>query len=479
MAEKKNIGMRTLPRNEQAEAAVLGAVLVDTVLWDSVCDRVSAEDFFNEEHRKVFETMAEVVAEDLPPDVVVVAERLEATGRIERGAYALVGAFAKQTPSTANAVHYADRVREAADKRRLIEAGQSIAETAMGESERSADDLISQAEHLVFSLRGDGVGDAGRPVGASLPALVEYVDEMHERGGGLVGLSSGFREFDRMTQGLCREDLVVVAGRPSMGKTSFAMNIAENVAAREGKAVQVFSIEMPEMSLVLRMVSNMANIPLLNLRTGRLEDHEWPRLTEATGRINASKMPLVIEDKGPIFDPSVVRSRARRAARRYANTDHPLGMVVIDYLQLMRIPGFRENRTNEVGAISRQMKLLARELGVPVILLSQLNRNLETRPNKRPVMADLRESGSIEQDADLIVFLYRDEVYHEDSPERGVAEAIISKQRNGPPGTVRLAWRGEYTSFADLAPEIPESYMGPEAQDPRTHEDIVEDAIPE
>ncbi len=434
------------PHSIQAEQSVLGGLLLDGDAWEQIADRIDESDFYRKEHRLIFRAVRELAEDGRPCDVVTVSELLEQRGQLkEIGGLTYLTSLAEATPSAANIIAYADIVRERAILRQLAHVGTEIADSAFHPEGRSVDVLLETAEQKVFHIsdqrqRGDG---GFKPIKGVLAKAVDRIQELYEKGGSVTGVSTGFVDLDQMTAGLQPADLIIVAGRPSMGKTSFAMNIAENVAIKEQKPVAVFSMEMPAEHLAMRMMSSLGRIDQHRLRIGQLEDDEWPRMTSAINILANAK--LFIDDT-PALTPTELRARCRRLVREHGE----LGLVVVDYLQLMQCPGAGENRTAEISEISRGLKALAKELNVPVIALSQLNRNLEQRPNKRPVMSDLRESGSIEQDADVIVFIYRDEVYNEDSPDKGTAEIIIAKQRNGPIGTVRLTFLGQYTRFENF-----------------------------
>jgi replicative DNA helicase len=382
-----------------------------------------------------------------------VAESLESLGTLDEiGGLAYLAALAQNTPSAANIRRYAEIVRERAVLRKLAEVGTGIAESAFSPAGRSATQILDEAEAKVFEIKEAGA-KATQGFQSMQPLLMEVVtriDELYNRDNPneVTGVPTGFADLDTKTSGLQPGDLVIVAGRPSMGKTAFSLNMAENVALETNHSVAVFSMEMGASQLVMRMLGSVGRLDQHKLRTGRISEDDWPRLTHALGRLNES--PLFI-DESPGLTAMEVRARARRLARQCKETDKPLGLIVIDYLQLMSGSGSGENRATEISDISRSLKGLAKELHVPVIALSQLNRSLEQRPNKRPVMSDLRESGAIEQDADVILFIYRDEVYNPDSQDKGTAEIIIGKQRNGPIGMVRLTFLGEYTRFENYA----------------------------
>jgi replicative DNA helicase len=445
-------GLRAPPHSMEGEASVLGGLMIDTEAWERVADRVTEDDFYRRDHRLIFRALQALADADQPRDVVTLAEWLDNNAMLDDvGGFSYLGRLVADTPTAANITAYADIVREHSIKRQLIDVGTKIAQSAYQPEGRSSHQLLELAEQEVFKIAemGSRQRKGFAPIKGLLTQAVERIQMLYEQDEPITGLPTGFDDFDHMTSGLQPGDLVIVAGRPSMGKTTFAMNIAENAAIRTKKPVAVFSMEMPGESLALRMMSSLGRIDQHRVRTGKLEDDDWPRLTSAV--VMLSEAPIFIDDT-PALSPTELRARARRLKR-----EHGLGLIVIDYLQLMQVPGNSENRATEISEISRGLKALAKELGVPVIALSQLNRSLEQRPNKRPVMSDLRESGAIEQDADLIAFIYRDEVYNPDSPEKGVAEIIIGKQRNGPIGTVRLTFIGKYTQFANYTPE---SYSG-------------------
>jgi replicative DNA helicase len=367
----------------------------------------------------------------------------------EAGGLAYITGLARNTPTAANIKAYADVVRERSVLRQLIRVGTDIASSAYQPEGRSSGELLDEAEKRVFEIAEQGARGQRSFVDMKnlLGRVVDRIDHLFEQDSPITGLPSGFVDFDGLTSGLQPADLVIAAGRPSMGKTTFAMNIAEHVAIKRRVPVAVFSMEMPGEQLAMRMMSSLGHIDQHRVRTGRLEDDDWPRLTSAVSLL--TEAPLFIDDT-PALSPTELRARARRLMQEQGG----LGLILIDYLQLMQVPGHRENRATEISEISRNLKAVAKELNVPVLALSQLNRSLEQRPNKRPVMSDLRESGAIEQDADVIVFIYRDEVYNEDSPDKGTAEIIIGKQRNGPIGTVRLTFRGQYTRFENYVQDV-------------------------
>lgn len=441
------------PYSITAEQAVIGALMLDKQAWDKVADFLIEDDFYRRDHQLIYRAIRMLAEKQSPLDVITLSETLEQLGWLEEcGGLAYLATLAKETPSAANIVAYAEIVREKSVLRKLISSGSEIADLAFYPQGRQTIELIETAEQKVFHIadqyRRKGTGFS--PIKPLLAKAIDRIELLFQKEGHITGASTGFTDFDDMTSGMQPSDLVIVAGRPSMGKTSFAMNIAEHVAIKEQLPVAVFSMEMPGEQLAMRMISSLGRIDQHRVRTGKLEDDEWPRMTSA---INILAETRLFIDDTPAMTPTEVRARCRRLAREH---DGKLGLVVLDYLQLMQSPG-AESRVNEISDISRSLKALAKELNVPVIALSQLNRSLEQRPNKRPVMSDLRESGAIEQDADVIVFIYRDEVYNKETTDKGSAEIIIAKQRNGPIGTTRLTFLGQYTRFENF---IHDPYAG-------------------
>ncbi|WFF40530.1 replicative DNA helicase [Salinicola endophyticus] len=447
--DQETAKLKLPPHSLEAEQSVLGGLMLDNSSWDTVSERLVADDFYRQEHRLTYNAMAELAEATQPLDVVTLSEALERRDQLESvGGLAYLAELARNTPSAGNIRAYADIVRERATLRKLIQASRQIADSAYSPDGRASDELVNEAERLVFQI-SESRPKFGGPQGMSqlLTKAVDRIDELFNMKGQMTGISTGFRDLDEMTSGLQPSDLVIIAGRPSMGKTTFAMNLVEHAVVAGDKPVIVFSMEMPAESLMLRMLSSLGRIDQTRVRTGQLEDEDWPRLTSA---VNLLKDKQLFIDDTPALSPNELRSRVRRIAREHGN----VGLVMIDYLQLMQVPGLSENRTAEISEISRSLKGVAKEFNCPVVSLSQLNRSLEQRPNKRPVMSDLRESGAIEQDADVIAFVYRDEVYNSDNPDnKGLAELIIGKQRNGPIGTVHMAFIGKYTRFEDLAPD--------------------------
>ncbi|MBS0288187.1 MAG: replicative DNA helicase [Proteobacteria bacterium] len=436
------------PHSLDAEQAVLGGLMLDNRAWDLIADKIMEKHFYRRDHQLIFRAMAKLVEENKPLDVITVSECLQKMEfQEEVGGLAYLGELAKNTPSAANIAAYADIVYERSILRELISVGTTITESAFEPQGRASAEILDEAEKKVFDIAEKGIRGSGpEAIRSIVSKTLDNIEKRFHDNTPVTGIATGFTDLDRMTTGLQPGDLVIVAGRPSMGKTILGMNIAEHAAIRSQKSVLVFSMEMPAEALALRMLSSLGRIDQNKLRTGKLMEEDWTRLTSAVGLLSNAKLFI---DETPALTPIEMRARARRVARE----KDKLGLIVVDYLQLMRGQSNSENRTAEISEISRSLKALAKEMNVPLIALSQLNRSLEQRPNKRPVMSDLRESGAIEQDADLIAFIYRDEVYNEDSPDKGTAEIIIGKQRNGPIGTIRLTFMGQYTRFDNFMTE--------------------------
>ena len=440
--------LRVPPHSIEAEQAVLGGLMLAPEAYDRINDKLTANDFYRRDHQLIYRAIAELAEKNRPFDAVTLGEWFESQGHMDLvagGAYLVE--LASTTPSAANIAAYAEIVRDKAVMRQLIEVGTEIVNDAFQPEGKESDEMLAIAEQKVFAIAEQGA--RGRTdfvaMNDALKDAFEVLRVRSESGGTVTGLPTGYTEFDMMTAGLQPTDLVILAARPAMGKTTFALNIAEYAAIKSKKAVAVFSMEMSAGQLAMRLISSVGRINATRLRTGQLEDEDWSRVTSAI-RILKDQAKVFIDDT-PGLSPDVLRSKARRLKR-----EHDLGLIVIDYLQLMSVPGNSENRATEISEISRSLKALAKELNVPVIALSQLNRSLETRTDKRPVMADLRESGAIEQDADMIVFIYRDDYYNkETSPDKGLAEIIIGKQRSGPTGSCKLRFFGEYTRFDNLS----------------------------
>ncbi|HYT97313.1 MAG TPA: replicative DNA helicase [Casimicrobiaceae bacterium] len=437
------------PHSMEAEQSVLGGLLLDNDAADRVGDVAAADDFYSDAHRVIYRHVMQLIANGKPADVVTLAESLSSVQKLDYvGGLAYLGALVQNVPTAANIRHYAQIVRDRSILRQLAATAGEIADTAYNPLGRSAKMVLDEAEAKVLHIAEQGARGAQNfhEIGKLLASVVDRIETLYNRDNpsDVTGVPTGFVDLDRMTSGFQPGDLIIVAGRPSMGKTSLALNIGENVALDTGMPVAVFSMEMGAAQLALRMIGSVGRLDQHKLRTGRLVAEDWDKLSAALGRLNEA--PILI-DETPALNAIEVRSRARRLMRQYGK----LGLVIVDYLQLMQASTQGENRATELSEISRAMKSLAKELQVPVVALSQLNRSLEQRPDKRPVMSDLRESGALEQDADVILFIYRDEVYKPDSPDKGTAEILISKQRNGPTGKVTLTFRGEYTRFENFA----------------------------
>ena len=438
--------LKVPPHSLEAEQSVVGGLMLDNRAWDEVADIINEKDFYRHDHALILRAIDALSEDGQPYDVVTVSEWLGARNELDSiGGLAYLSILANETPTAVNVKAYANIVREYSILRSLIQVGNEISASAFDAGGKPSKELLDEAERKVFQIAEQGAGnrEGFEAINELLGRAVKRVEDMYRSGEAITGIATGFSDFDEKTSGLQKSDLIIVAGRPSMGKTSFAMNLAETAALNGGHSVAVFSMEMPAEQLALRMMSSLGRIDSHNLRTGKLDDQDWPRLISSVNML--SKAKLFIDDTASLT-PTDLRARTRRLKR-----EHGLDLVIIDYLQLMQVSGSTENRATEISEISRSLKALAKELNVPIVALSQLNRSVEQRPDKRPVMSDLRESGSIEQDADLILFIYRDEVYNPDSADKGIAELLIRKQRNGPIGTVRLAFLGQYTRFENLA----------------------------
>ena len=448
--------LRLPPHSVEAEQSVLGGLLLDNLSWDRAADLVTDSDFYRHEHRMIYTAIAGLVGANKPADVITVFEQLQSLGKAsDCGGLMYLNALAQSVPSAANLRRYAEIVRERAILRKLIAASDEIATTAFNPQGRAVTQILDEAESKIFKIGEEGSRQRSgfQSIDKLVIALVDRVNELHDNGAEEVtGVRTGFYDLDRMTSGLQKGDLIVLAARPSMGKTAFAINMAEHIAVAEGLPVLVFSMEMGAAQLALRMVGSIGRIDPTHLRTGALKNDEWERLAEAVDKLGKASIFI---DETPALNSAELRARARRMARQFGK----LGLVVVDYLQLMSgSSSSEENRATEIGEISRGLKALAKELQCPVIALSQLNRSVESRNDKRPMMSDLRESGAIEQDADVIMFIYRDDYYNKDSKEPGVAEIVIGKQRNGPVGTVKLMFLKPLTKFDNLAPGSASGY---------------------
>ncbi|GGD37744.1 MULTISPECIES: replicative DNA helicase [Franconibacter] len=448
-------GLKMPPHSIEAEQSVLGGLMLDNERWDDVAERVVAEDFYTRQHRIIFTEMHRLQETGKPIDLITLSESLELQGQLENvGGFAYLAELSKNTPSAANISAYADIVRERAVVRDMITVANEIADAGYDPQGRSSEDLLDLAESRVFQIAENRANkDEGpKSIDQILEATVARIETLYQQPhDGVTGVDTGYQDLNKKTAGLQRSDLIIVAARPSMGKTTFAMNLCENAAMLQDKPVLIFSLEMPSEQIMMRMLASLSRVDQTRIRTGQLDDEDWARISGTMG-ILLEKRNMYIDDSSGLT-PTEVRSRARRIYREHGG----IGLIMVDYLQLMRVPSLSDNRTLEIAEISRSLKALAKELQVPVVALSQLNRSLEQRADKRPVNSDLRESGSIEQDADLIMFIYRDEVYHENSDLKGIAEIIIGKQRNGPIGTVRLTFNGQWSRF--------DNYAGPQYDD--------------
>ncbi|UZK04479.1 replicative DNA helicase [Venatoribacter cucullus] len=446
-SDQQTASQRTPPHSVEAEQSVLGSLMLDERAWETVAETLQDNDFYRHDHRLIFRAIQHLVAQEQPIDVVTVSEELEERAQLEKaGGPGYLSRLVDMTPSIDNCAAYAEIVRERSQQRRLIEAATDIMQRAYETEGESSLTLISDAEKAIALIAEGSRKDGGpQAVGPILKNTLETLERMFEQPDGLTGLTTGFTEIDARTSGLQKADLVIVAARPSMGKTTYSMNLVENALLATKRPCLVFSMEMPSESIVMRMLSSIGKIDQTRIRSGKLIDEDWPKLSAAVNLLK--DLPLYIDDT-PALTPQEMRARARKV---YRENNNDLAMIMVDYLQLMRVSGKSEGRTQEISEISRTLKAIAKEFNCPMVALSQLNRSLEQRPNKRPVMSDLRESGAIEQDADIIQFIYRDEVYNEDSPDKGVAEIITGKHRNGPIGIDRLAFIGKYTRFENLA----------------------------
>lgn len=437
------------PHSLEAEQSVIGGLLLDNERWDTVSEHVMTQDFYSRPHRLIFDGVKSILEAGKPLDLITLSEYLEQREQLEDvGGFAYLADLAKNTPSAANINAYAEIVAERALVRNLIGVANEIADAGYDPQGRNAEDLLDLAESKVFAIAEARTSENEGPknVDSILERTLERIELLYKTPqDGVTGVNTGFTDLNKKTAGLQGSDLIIVAARPSMGKTTFAMNLCENAAMEQDKPVLIFSLEMPAEQIMMRMLASLSRVDQTKIRTYQLDDEDWARISSTMGILMEKKNMYIDDSSG--LTPTEVRSRARRIAREHGG----LSLIMVDYLQLMRVSALTDNRTLEIAEISRSLKALAKELNVPVVALSQLNRSLEQRADKRPVNSDLRESGSIEQDADLIMFIYRDEVYHPDSPLKGTAEIIIGKQRNGPIGSVRLTFQGHYSRFDNYA----------------------------
>lgn len=434
---------RTPPYSILAEQSLLGSLMLDNAAWTRIADQVSARDFYRKEHRLIFQAIARLAEDNQAFDIITISELLERRNELDAaGGMDYLIAIHRETPTATNALAYANIVRETAILRQMITAGTEIADSAFQSEGRAITDLLDEAERKVLTIAEHIVRgtDGFQSIQKLVVKASERIDAMANRADPIIGLATGFTDLDHKTTGLQPADLVIVAGRPSMGKTAFALGIAAHVAIKMQQPVAMFSMEMPGESLAIRLLATIGRIDQQRIRSAQLKEDDWPRFAAAIQTLSTAQ--LFIDDT-PALTPTELRARARRLKREHGD----LALIIIDYLQLMQTPREGASRAAEISTISRSIKALAKELNIPIIALSQLNRSLEQRVNKRPIMSDLRESGAIEQDSDLILFIYRDEVYHEESPDKGIAEIIIGKQRNGPIGVVRLTFLNQFTKF--------------------------------
>ena len=449
MADDQIDKLKLPPHSVEAEQSLLGGLLIDNEAIDKIADLMSEVDFYRHDHRLIYHHISKVIEANQPADIITVGESLEKSDELKNvGGIAYLGMLAENTPTSANIRGYAQIIRERSIMRSLAMVGSDIAESAYSPQGRDAQQLLDESEAKIFQIAESGKRDN---IGFSdiqhlLPKVVESVEERMQNASDVTGMPTGFTDLDKMTSGLQPSDLIIIAGRPSMGKTSLALNMAEHVAIEKKMPVAVFSMEMASMQLTTRLIGSVGRVDQHKMRTGQLDDDDWEKLTDSLGQLNEAPIHI---DEGSALNTFEVRARARRLQRQVGQ----LGLIVIDYIQLMSAPSGKqtENRATEISEISRSLKSLAKELNVPVVALSQLNRSVEQRVDKRPVMSDLRESGAIEQDADVIMFIYRDEVYNPESPDKGLAEILLAKQRNGPVGVVKLTFLGQYTRFENYA----------------------------
>ena len=449
MADESINRLRLPPHSIEAEQSLLGGLLIDNEALDKVADVVSVSDFYRQDHQIIYQHIHQLIERSQPADIVTVGESLESNAELNTvGGLEYLGLLAENTPTAANIRGYAQIVRERSIMRNLVQVGTEIVDSALSPQGRDAQQLLDESESKIFQIAEAGKNNriGFTDIKELLPQVAERIDQLFQRDNpsDVTGVPTGYKDLDMMTSGLQPGDLVIIAGRPSMGKTSLALNIAEYVAIDTGLPAAIFSMEMSSTQLVSRLIGSVGKLNQHKMRTGQLDDNDWEKLSYALGQLNEA--PIFI-DEGSALNPYEVRARARRLHKQCGK----LGLVVIDYLQLIGTSGSTENRATEISEISRSLKSLAKELNVTVVALSQLNRSVEQRPDKRPVMSDLRDSGAIEQDADVIMFIYRDEVYNPESPDKGVAEIILAKQRNGPVGRVKLTFLGEFTKFENYA----------------------------
>ncbi len=449
-SKKSNLhNIKMPPHSIEAEQAVLGSLMLDNQRWDTVAEMIMDRDFYSRHHQLIFSEMHSLISKGTPIDLITLSESLESKDLLtDVGGFAYLAELSKNTPSAINVVAYSEIIRQQAILRELISASNEIADNCYATEGRDSNEILDLAESKIFQIAESRTkqGEGPKSITEVLEATVAKIEELFQRPhDGVTGVSTGYIDLDKKTAGLQRSDLIIIAARPSMGKTTFAMNLCENAAMTQEKPVLIFSLEMPSEQIMMRMLASLSRVDQTRIRTGQLQDDDWARISSTMGLL-LEKKNIYIDDSAGLT-PMELRSRARRIYREHKG----LSMIMVDYLQLMRVPNISENRTLEIAEISRSLKALAKELQIPVVALSQLNRSLEQRADKRPVNSDLRESGSIEQDADVIMFIYRDEVYNEASEHKGIAEIILGKQRNGPIGKVRLKFQGHFSRFDNYA----------------------------
>ncbi|AKC59624.1 replicative DNA helicase [Blochmannia endosymbiont of Polyrhachis (Hedomyrma) turneri] len=444
--KRKNLdNVRMLPYSLEAEQSILGGLMLDNESWDHILDIVTVDDFFNYAHRVIFCEMQCLLELKKPIDLITLSESLERAGKLDVvGGFAYLAELSKSVPSVANIVFYAEIVHERSVMRSMISVAHEIADAGYDPQGRSSDELLDLAESLVFKISGhrDNKHEINpKNIERILLDTVNHIEKIGKKTDGTTGISSGYKDLDKKIDGLQKSDLIIIAARPSMGKSTFAMNLCEYAAMTQKKPVLIFSLEMSGEQIMIRMLASLSRVDQIRIRTGKLDDDDWARISSTVGLL-LEKKNVYIDDSSSLT-PSEVRTRSRRLFRE----NDGLSLIMVDYLQLMHVPSLLNNRTLEISEISRSLKSLAKELQVPVIAISQLNRSLEQRADKHPINSDLRDSGAIEQDADLIMFIYRDEIYNKNSSMKGVAEVILGKQRHGPIGTVRLTFNAQWSRF--------------------------------
>jgi len=443
---KKNLSS-TMPHSDEAEKAILGGLMLENEKWEKVIETIEITDFYREKHRIIFDTMNNLIKQNEPLDIITISNKLKKDNNFDKiGGESYLNNLMQNTPSSKNITTYSNIIKDQSLLRKLIVISKNIIESSLNNKNTKITDLVDIAEEKILSLSqkyNKKHNETLSDISSILTTTIKKIESLFKSNSPITGISSGFKDLDYITSGLHPAELIIIAGRPSMGKTALAINIAEYTILKSNIPVLMFSMEMPSEQITTRLLASLSRIELQRLRNGMLKDTDWPRLSAAVKLMSGKN--LFIDDSGSL-SPFDVKTKARKIYKKYKN----LGIIIIDYLQLMRIPGSKENKTNEISEISRSLKILAKELKVPIIALSQLNRGLEQRIDKRPMMSDLRESGAIEQDADLIIFIYRDEIYNKKSNNIGTAEIIIAKQRNGPIGKFKLTFFGQYSKFENF-----------------------------